>query len=102
MSYSEEVLTAGAQILAGRSFEFKLGRRSEGIVRDQIAAVRHILDTVLPIIAAETPLTYGEQRSPAYDHMGRRIVSAERVTSASDDLHTSPFTTTSDVGWGAY
>ena len=78
MSYSEQVLAAGANVLDGRNFEYKLGRNHFGIERDRIAAVRHILDVTLPLIAAETPLTYGETRSP------------------------ESFNTTSDVGWGAF
>lgn len=88
MSYSEEVLTAGARILEGRNFEFKLGRQHAGVERDRMTAVRHILDVTLPIVAAETPLTYGEQRSP------QSSICASPVADT--------FTTTSDVGWGAY
>jgi hypothetical protein len=55
-SYSNRVLAAGANILSERDFTFKLGRRHDGIERDRYTAVRHILDVVLPIIAAETPL----------------------------------------------
>ena len=72
MSYSEEVLLAGAAILGGQNFEYKLGRNHYGIERDRIAAVRHILNVTLPLIAAETP------QQP------------------------ETFTTTSDIGWGGF
>ena len=64
MSYSEAVLAAGAAVLDGRNFTYELGRNHFGIERDRYAAVAHVLNATLPLLASETPLTYGEQRSP--------------------------------------
>lgn len=64
MSYSEAVLASVAAVLDGRNFTYELDRNHFGVERDRYEAVRHILNETLPLIAAETPLAYGEQRSP--------------------------------------
>ncbi len=85
MTYSEEVLLAGAALLDGRNFEYKLGRNHFGVERDRVAAVRHILDVTLPLIAAETP-----------------VCPCCRAGQPPCSCHDTAFTTTSDIGWGAF
>ena len=96
MSYSEEVLLAGAAVLDGRNFEYHLGRNHYGIERDRIAAVHHILDVTLPIIEAE------EFERTAIAGIRRTVADVVERAAELDATVPQPFTHASDVGWGAF